>query len=366
MTRNRDLLIDTLLEPQTTATLDLQQWDTLIRQARASQLLVRLAAYLLESPQVEKVPSGPRAHLESILRLRDHQRSAVRNEVAHLLLACEQVGVPLVLLKGAAYEMADLPPGRCRIYSDLDLLVSRADIQTLETALMTHGWSSGHQSAYDQKYYRTWMHELPPMRHITRHSVIDVHHNLVPDTARMRPDPAKLLSARVACSKAPDVHVLCGEDMILHSAVHLFHDGEFDHALRDLFDIRDLVEHFMRSDDDWLALVDRAVALNLARPLHYALRYLQRLLRARIPAQTIAALRRHGPMGPWVALCDQMFERGLRPMHETCDDRFSPVARFVLYVRGHSLRMPAHLLIPHLLRKAAIRSNLLPEAANPR
>ena len=42
MTRNRDLLIDTLLEPQTTATLDLQQWDTLIRQARASQLLVRL------------------------------------------------------------------------------------------------------------------------------------------------------------------------------------------------------------------------------------------------------------------------------------------------------------------------------------
>ncbi|CAH1747424.1 protein of unknown function [Thauera humireducens] len=61
-----------------------------------------------------------------------------------------------------------------------------------------------------------------------------------------------------------------------------------------------------------------------------------------------------------------IFNTLLRPMHETCDDRFSPVARFVLYVRGHSLRMPAHLLIPHLLRKAAIRSNLLPEAANPR
>jgi len=30
-------------------------------------------------------------------------------------------------------------------------------------------------------------------------------------------------------------------------------------------------------------------------------------------------------------------------------------ARWLLYVRGHALRMPLHLVLPHLLRKAWLR-----------
>ena len=49
-----------------------------------------------------------------------------------------------------------------------------------EAALMLDGWASGHRSAYDQRYYRTWMHELPPMQHIQRGTVLDVHHAIAP------------------------------------------------------------------------------------------------------------------------------------------------------------------------------------------
>ena len=51
-------------------------------------------------------------------------------------------------------------------------------------------------------------------------------------------------------------------------------------------------------------------------------------------------------------LIDALFSRALMPDHASCDDKFTPLARWLLYIRSHYLRMPLHLLIPHLLRKA--------------
>ena len=73
------------------------------------------------------------------------------------------VDVDLVLLKGAAYLMAGLPAARGRVFSDVDILVPVARLAEVENALMLHGWSTTHHNAYDQRYYRQWMHELPPL-----------------------------------------------------------------------------------------------------------------------------------------------------------------------------------------------------------
>jgi hypothetical protein len=40
------------------------------------------------------------------------------------------------------------------------------------------------------------------------------------------------------------------------------------------------------------------------------------------------------------------------PVHASCEDRFSGLARFALYVRGNWLRMPPLLLARHLFHKA--------------
>ena len=37
---------------------------------------------------------------------------------------------------------------------------------------------------YDDAYYRRWMHELPPLIHRDRDRMIDVHHTILPLTAR--------------------------------------------------------------------------------------------------------------------------------------------------------------------------------------
>jgi hypothetical protein len=311
-----------------------------------------LALAVKEAGLVEQVPAAPARHMEAALAAQSRLRQATRWEVENLVTALRPYGIRLVLMKGAAYEMAQAPPARSRLFNDIDVLVPRGELANAELALLMAGWTTVPMDAYDRRYYRQWMHELPPMRHRHRRSVVDIHHNLVPDTARIHPDPERLLAAAVTCPDRSDVWVLAPTDMVLHSAVHLFNDGEFDHGLRDLFDIRDLVRHFLTDERDWNHLVERAGELELGRPLFYALRYLSRDLGCEVPHTATAALQEWSPPRPVRPVLDRVFRQGLRPDHRSCRDPATAVARWFLFVRGHFLRMPLHLLIPHLVRKS--------------
>jgi hypothetical protein len=66
------------------------------------------------------------------------------------------------------------------MFSDVDVLVPRDRLADVEAALMLAGWASTNPSEYDQHYYRRWMHELPPLQHIRRQTVLDVHHAILP------------------------------------------------------------------------------------------------------------------------------------------------------------------------------------------
>ena len=65
------------------------------------------------------------------------------------------------------------------------------------------------------------MHELPPMRHMVRQTVIDVHHAILPETARLKPDSAKLRAAALPLGGRKGLLVFSPADMVLHSATHL-------------------------------------------------------------------------------------------------------------------------------------------------
>jgi hypothetical protein len=302
---------------------------------------------------LDQVPEAPRRHLESARIVSRRQHDATRWEIAKLAVALNQEGVPVVLLKGAAYLAADLPCARGRTFVDIDLMVPLGAIDAAERALLIHGWLPGQLDDYDQRYYREWMHEIPPLRHIKRGSVLDVHHTILPPTSKPKPDARKLLEAAVPVEGYEDLYVLAPADMVLHSATHLFYDGELNHGLRDLVDLDDLLKHFGETQVGfWPALVARAFEMQLARPLHYALRYANRILGTKVPAEVDHALRDAGPNRLMRPVMDALFDRALLPDHATCSDWLTPTARWLLYVRAHHLRMPMRLLVPHLARKA--------------
>ena len=356
------LVATALRSPQDLPEWPLRTWDELVRQARRGDLLARLAAMLDDAKLLGAVPPAPRAHLEAARVFAQAQERDIRREVHEIRAALAPTGVDLVLLKGAAYLMAGLPAAKGRLFADVDILVPRSALPQVEAALMLNGWATSHHNAYDQRYYRQWMHELPPMRHVVRQTVIDVHHAILPLTARLRPDSSRLLEAAIPLASDARVRVLAPVDMVLHSATHLLCNEEFSHGLRDLVDLDALLRHFSVEDGFFERLTLRAAELDLARPLYYALRYATRILGTPVPRHVMEAARIGEPLGVR-RFMDALFLRALEVDHPCASDRFSATARRLLYVRGHWLRMPPHLLAWHLAVKAFRREEEQPAQA---
>ena len=344
-------LLQVVVEPERMAGLSLADWDRLLPQALRAGLMSRLAVLAAARGLVEGLPEPVRRHFSAAATAAERQRQAVAWEARMLDQALAADGVPGVLLKGAAYVMADLPPAQGRLFADVDLLVPKAALARAESTLMLHGWVSGHHSAYDQRYYRQWMHELPPMQHIRRQSNLDVHHDLLPETARLKTRPDLILAASTPLPGFASLCVPRLEDLVLHSATHLFHEGEWGHGLRDLVDLDALLRHGQARPDWWPDLLARARALNLTAPLALALRYAHRLLRTPVPREILAELGAGGRSLSWL-LRDGLFLRGFASVHPSCQLPGNGLAGFILYVRAHALRMPPRLLLPHLAYKA--------------
>jgi hypothetical protein len=348
--RPEPVLVQVLRDPGVMAALDIPGWERLVRQARHADLLARVDA--LAQRAGTQPPPGVAEHLLSIRVLAAAQQAEVRREAHMLAAALAPVGVPVTLLKGAAYLMAGRSAAAGRLFTDVDILVPKSRIAEVEAALMLHGWLTTHHSAYDQRYYRQWMHELPPMRHLQRHTVVDVHHAILPQTARLHSDSASLLAAAQPLADDPRLQVLASADMLLHSVTHLTHNEEMSHGLRDLSDIALLIADFRAHEGFWPQLLARSRLLGLQRPLLYALRHASEILGVGIPRDVLKDLHEAGPPVLLASAMHAMWSRALRPLHPSWRQAGTSSALFLLYVRAHWLRMPPALLVRHLTVKA--------------
>ena len=349
-----DLLLAVLRDPAQAASLGVEQWDLLLRQARHARLLGRLAVVMDERELVSQLPAKVKDHFTAARVFVTWRQRAARWEINRLLDALRNIKEPLVLLKGSAYILADLPPARGRLLSDVDLLVPATSLEKVEETLLDHGWQGVKLEEYDQHYYRTWMHELPPLRHRDRGFEVDIHHTISPLTSRLSPDPEKLIRDSIPLDEGR-LRVLKPVDMVLHSAVHLFYDGELINGLRDLVDLADLFNYFGGQPGFWDDLVQRAYDQDLQRPLFYAMRYTQRLLGADIPATAMEDISTAAPPGLILLLMDRLIVWVMVPEHPDRPQRRTAVAQWLLYVRSHWLRMPPALLLKHLARKQVMR-----------
>ena len=344
------VLLLALRQPRTMAALDDATWDLLLRQAASAGLLGRLAVLARGVGIESELPVSVRRHLRAALTIAEQQQRAVQWELVQLAPVLQRLEGPVLLLKGAAYAAAGLPPAAGRLFADVDLLVPKAQIATAEALLTFDGWVGSHHSAYDQRYYRQWMHELPPLTHIRRRTVLDLHHNILPETARIRTRPDLILASADVLPAHPRFSIPTATDLILHSATHLFHEGEWQHGLRDLVDLDALLR--ARGDEPgfWDRLIARAEVLNLGRPLFYGLRYCQRLLATPLPPDLLdRCADRPGPRT--AVFMDGLFMRGFATAHRSCRLPGSAFAESALYIRSHWLRMPPRLLLPHLASK---------------
>ncbi|SOB86845.1 Uncharacterised nucleotidyltransferase [Sphingomonas guangdongensis] len=317
------ILVDALRDPTRTAALEPEGWTALIACARAEQLVGTLAE------RVAGLPMPPRAAelLEAARRSADTGRTAALWEAACAARALAPAGLTPILLKGTAYVAAGLKAGVGRSIGDLDILVPRDRIDQAEQALLGAGWEWVKPDPYDDEYYRRWMHELPPLIHRERDRMIDVHHTVLPLTARITPDAAAMIAD--AEPVGGGLAVLAPADMICHAVAHLFADGDLAGGLRNLWDIRCLIDEF---GTDGLAA--RAARHGLGRELARAVRLADALYGS----------------GTDLTLVDRWYVRRLLA-RDGWGRATRPVTRLAFYIRSHWLRMPPLMLARHLLTK---------------
>ncbi|HWV12891.1 MAG TPA: nucleotidyltransferase family protein [Sphingobium sp.] len=331
------LLVSVLRDPDSAGRLDGLAWNALIAAARAERLIGTLALIVDDKSLPERVrPLLADARLDAAREARQALWEADR--------AAEALGAPVLLLKGTAYAAAGLKAGQGRFIGDLDILLPQSGLKEAEDRLITAGWEWVKEDTYDDAYYRQWMHELPPLIHRERDRMIDVHHTILPLTARPRPNAQAMLEDAVAVTDR--LSVLAPEDMICHSAAHLFADGDLAGGLRNLWDIHSLYVEFreQRSDFD-LALLERAAEHQLYEVVMRALRLANSLFGT--PARPLRASVQAYYRLTW---SDRIFIRRLLA-RDGWGRETRKLLRLGFYVRSHWLRMPPLMLARHLLTK---------------
>ena len=360
MSRNvpSDPVLAALRAPRTVLALDADGWMHLIHAARRHGLLARLSADLNEAGLLEQVPGKAREQLAEATATAVLNRTVMGFEINRVRRALRGLDVPVVLLKGGAYLMAGLPAQRGRVAGDLDIMVPRTRLDEVERAMTAHGWVPLIADPYDQHYYRDWTHQIPPLHHQERRTELDIHHTIAPPTSRARPDTVALFQD---ARPLPDcgVAVLSPPDMVLHSAVHLFNE-EMGMGLRNLFDLHDLLIHFGGQPGFWPALAARARLHGLGRPLFYCVHFCARVCGTPIASEGKAAVAQFGPGRLVGALMDWLVPLAILPNPPGHARRGAGLARWLLFVRAHWLKMPPGMLARHLAIKALRRARPAP------
>ncbi len=357
---HRDRLLALFSRPAGAERLSAADWSDIVATARNANLLGKLATSLEQAAQ--RAPEAPQRHLTGAAMLSARQRQSVIWEAHQINDALAPLGTPVVLLKGAAYAMAGHAAADGRLFGDIDLLVERDALGTVERQLMGHGWTPMKTDAYDQRYYRQWMHEIPPLVHARRGTVIDVHHTILPLTARHHPAPERIFRHAKVIPGLSHLMRPAPEDLIVHSLCHLAHEGEVDNLLRDLHDIASLLRE-QAADPQFQARLEGAAAEHdLLEPCALGLALAARYFGCDVTRRAADSVAARGGRGCEAALL-ALYEAALHPS-PTGEARWTThIARTRIYLRSHRLRMPPLMLFRHLSRKAWRRLTTRPESA---
>lgn len=324
-------LVELLQQPDRAAQVDEAHWNTIVVVAKNSQLLGPLAAAMERAGVMAQLPNAVRVHLTLAVLIAQRRSEAALWEIENLRRAVD-AQTQLVVLKGCAYVLCADRNAAGRMFSDMDILVPRAALERTEGDLIAAGWNPSLLSAYDERYYRDWMHEVPPMSHVRRHTTLDLHHAINPPVSRIHVPTDRLLPC--VQEMRPGIFVLSRTDRVIHCALHMVQEGDAQKLLRDLYDLQQLVDqHFGNGID---ALLERARSLGVAAVVQSAL-------------QAAAAVFSVGaaPAKTWLARNLEAAARG--------SALAAPIAQTWLLAYSHRIKMPARLLVPHLLRKSWLR-----------
>ena len=336
-------LISLLRSPQTVSSVTHEQWNDIVVAARKNQMLGQLAARLQQAGVLDVVPPQVRRHLALDLLTALRRSESALWEVASMRRSVN-AAIPLVFIKGCAYALSADHNSAGRRFSDIDVMVRHQALGKVEATLISVGWKPSHVDDYDAAYYRNWMHEVPPMEHVRRNTVVDLHHAINPPVSRHYVNPDKLFEGLVEV--APGIFVLPAVDRVIHCALHLLQEGEPKKLLRDLYDLYLLVNQHFPMGPGIRQVSQRATELGVEALV----------LTAMAAAMEIFALHSTviAPQNGLLRACVVRAALGQDAKSLGLQRWLCHWAGIAVLAHSHWMKMPLRMLVPHLLHKSLV------------
>jgi hypothetical protein len=346
-------IIILLCHPQKVKKWETHQWDELLQQAYSTGLVGRIYSILSNAELFAFVPDLLQWHFTSAHTVFLAHKHDVLSEIGYIEKALKPAGIHPVFLKGSAYILAGAKCSQGRLFADIDIFVSKKELPATEEILRWSGWAGKKMDKHDEKYYRDWMHEIPPMTNTRTGMTIDVHHNLVPVVSRMRLNSEKIFSNVMIDNKG--VKTLSAEDKVLHSAAHLLLDGEFNHGFRDLHDVYLLIVEYTAKDPIFLSrLQQRSIDLGFELIFFYCLKLQCYFFALSVEDNLLVECEKRLKSVVISRQILKLFIKVLSPNITNHGSQSYKNALFLLFLRAHWLKMPTHILLPHLLYKSFV------------
>lgn len=351
-------LYQLMLKPESGAALSLQQWQDAVFILREAKILGSLYHAANRNNCFDAYPKAVQRHVYSAHIYAKRQATQIEYEARELKKLFEQVDVTAIFLKGAAYTLRNSVNGLGRVCSDLDVLVTKQDLEKAEAHLKSNRWRSEQLSDYDEKYYREWAHEVPPLFQINRATVLDMHHNIYPPVSGRAPSVERFFDSRAATENG--CFVLDPACTILHSIIHMFTNEDSSSWMRDLLDIMLLLKEF-GDEDTWEKLIKLAKDINFDAELAFCINAVKHYSNLELPnnAKEFIKQQKFNLIQKW--LMKTVFINAIVPEHDSVNKFKNRLAKQIVYFRGHWIKMPFPILIKHFTIKSflAIRDKVI-------
>lgn len=346
---NSEQLISCFLTPKLALKFSLAQWSHFILILREIELLARFYHLSKNAGVYNQFPEKIKHHLHSAFIKARRQAVQAKFEAHNLTEHLSHINIKPIFLKGVAYTLLENKASQGRTYSDMDVLVNKSDLKTIERKLTMYGWFAKKTDDYDEKYYREWAHEIPPLQQGSRGTIADVHHNLIPPISGRAPE-ISLFTQDLNLTN-DGLTTLADHSLVLHSIIHLFFNEDFTNAFRDITDLNLLFTNKIDNDDFWLSLIKLSEDSGFTTELYFALRYCQKISNTQFPDSFIEKVNTFKPKALNLKFHDFIFSQVLYPNHSSLNTWKTTWGKGLATFRGHLLKMPLHILIYHSLHK---------------
>ncbi len=355
----QERFIAIIADPKQVQQLSASDWEILLWVLDTARLEAWLNAQLASIGLKDSLPATVQTRLDSAMIYAERQQQQVRYECEVISSLMSEKCITPLFLKGAAYVISAEFNSAGRICSDIDALVKRDELDVAERQLKMNMWLSQDVDDYDDKYYREYAHEIPPMMQAERGTVLDLHHNLFLPVSGRAPKIEQFWAKTTTSDNG--LSTLKPAAALVHSMIHLLMNEEVTYGLRDCLDIQSIID--LHNSEAFWQDVNTLVEGN-GFTQEYQLLLL--LLDALFGQQCVRERVKDMQYTPNVKTRFWLwcYRKAVMPDHPQLRNPYAGIARAAVYCRGHSQKMPLATLLKHSSVKIykAVRKALVGEA----